>query len=109
MIKTHGANVAPPEVEAVLESFPEVKFAFVVGIPDPERDEQVAAVIVPTEGAVDVAALREKARAELSPYKVPRVVLSMTEDEVPWLATGKPDKLTMKDLLTKAAAGTKAS
>ena len=36
MIKTHGANVAPPEVESVLESFPAVKFAFVVGIPDQE-------------------------------------------------------------------------
>jgi acyl-CoA synthetase (AMP-forming)/AMP-acid ligase II len=105
MIKAHGANVAPPEVEGVLESFPEVKFAFVVGIPDAERGEQVAAVVVPTgDGPVDLSVLRDKARTELSSFKVPRVFLCMTEDEVPWLATGKPDKRAMKSLLVEAAA-----
>ena len=105
MIKAHGANVAPPEVEAVLESLPEVKFAFVVGIPDAERGEQVAAVVVPSgEGPLDVSILRDKTRAELSAFKVPRTVVCMAEEEVPWLATGKPDKRAMKSVLTEAAA-----
>lgn len=104
MIKTHGNNVAPPEVEAVLESFPEVKFAFVVGIPDEARGEAVAAIVVPSDGmTIDVTALRDKARHETSSYKVPYTMIVMTEDDVPWLATGKPDKLTMKKLLTDAA------
>jgi acyl-CoA synthetase (AMP-forming)/AMP-acid ligase II len=102
MIKAHGANVAPPEVEMVLESLPEVKFAFVVGIPDATRGEQVAGVVVPADGhQIDVGALQERCRTELSSYKVPRVLVVVAENDVPWLATGKPDKLTMKRMLTE--------
>jgi acyl-CoA synthetase (AMP-forming)/AMP-acid ligase II len=97
MIKTNGANVAPPEVEAVLQSFPEVKFAFVFGIPHPEREEEVCAVVVPAgEGGVDVEALRSKMRHELSSYKIPRRMSVLAEEEVPWLPTGKPDKRAMR-------------
>jgi acyl-CoA synthetase (AMP-forming)/AMP-acid ligase II len=103
MIKTRGSNVAPLEVEAVLESFPEVWMAFVVGIPDAARDEQVVAVVVPVHGVtIDPTDLRERVRLELSNYKVPRLIVSMTEDEVPWLATGKVDKRTLKELLASA-------
>ena len=33
MIKSGGANVAPLEVETVLQSFPDVRYAFVFGMP----------------------------------------------------------------------------
>ena len=103
MIKTQGANVAPPEVEQILESHSGVKFAFVVGIPDDQREEQVAAVVVAVAHAtIDVEELRAMARAELSAYKVPRTILVMEEEDVPWLATGKPDKRAMKDQLIAA-------
>ncbi|HUZ10788.1 MAG TPA: long-chain fatty acid--CoA ligase [Acidimicrobiales bacterium] len=109
MIKTNGANVAPPEVEAVLESFPDVKFAFVFGIPDPGREEEVCAVVVPADGAVvDVGSLRSLARDELSSYKIPRRVIVMAEDDVPWLPTGKPDKRAMRTRVI-AAAGAQPS
>ena len=105
MIKTNGANVAPPEVEAVLESFPDVKFAFVFGIPDPEREEEVCAVVVPADGrSVDVERLRSQARDELSSYKIPRRVVVVAEGEVPWLPTGKPDKRAMRSQVIAAAA-----
>ena len=105
MIKTRGSNVAPPEVEAAIESLPGVQHAFVVGIPHPELEEQVAAVVVPRAGeTLDVGAIREAAGKLLSPYKVPRVVLLMDEADVPWLATGKPDKRAMRPLLKKRAA-----
>jgi acyl-CoA synthetase (AMP-forming)/AMP-acid ligase II len=101
MIKTAGANVAPPEVEVALESLPGVWHAFVVGVPHAERGEVVAAVVVPHTGTtVDLDAVREGAAKLLSGYKVPRVLLALEEDQVPWLATGKPDKLTMRKLLT---------
>jgi acyl-CoA synthetase (AMP-forming)/AMP-acid ligase II len=97
MIKTNGANVAPPEVESVLESAPDVKFAFVFGIPHPEREEEVCAVVVPGDGSIiDQDALRAHARNELSSYKVPRRIRIVAEDDVPWLPTGKPDKRTMR-------------
>src|SRR5205823_8523357 len=105
MIKTRGSNVAPPEVEAAIESLPGVQHAFVIGIPHPEMEEQVAAVVVPRPGeTVEVGAIREGAGKLLSPYKVPRVVLLMDEADVLWLATGKPDKRAMRPLLEKVAA-----
>jgi len=45
-IKTAGANVSPREVELAIEAFPEVQSAFVVGVPDPVRGQNVAAVVV---------------------------------------------------------------
>ncbi|MBW8780366.1 MAG: acyl--CoA ligase [Verrucomicrobia bacterium] len=110
MIKTSGNNVAPPEVEAVLRSFPEVKDAHVLGVPDAERGELVAALVIPADGAdPDPDDLRERARAELSNFKVPRVVVLAREDELPWLATGKPDRLAIRAMLADAVARRPAS
>jgi acyl-CoA synthetase (AMP-forming)/AMP-acid ligase II len=93
MIKTGGANVAPREVEVVLESFPEVKHAYVVGVPEPARGQDVAAVIVAKDGAPPVPeALRERARVELSAYKVPRHWLFAAAGELPFTDSGKIDK-----------------
>jgi len=102
MIKVRGANVAPPEVEAVLEALPDVEHAFVLGVPHPEHDEQVVAVVVPSEGAsIDVQRLREEAGRQLSRFKVPSIVVTIAPDEVPWLATGKPDRQRLRELLVQ--------
>ncbi len=101
MIKSAGANVSPLEVESVLQSFPDVRYAFVFGVPSGERGESVAAVVVPEDGArLDADHLRARARTELSAYKVPTVVCMMDEADVPWLPSGKPDKLTMRERIT---------
>ena len=106
MIKTSGNNVAPPEVEAVLRSFPEVADVHVLGVPDRERGEIVAALVVPSPDAVvDAEQLRDRAREQLSNYKVPRWILVVDESEVPWLATGKPDRLAIRELLGTSRPG----
>lgn len=107
MIKTRGANVSPREVELVLEGFPDVAHALVFGLPHPDSEEEVTAVIVPAPGASpDAASIRSRARTELSSYKVPtRIVVLDDESEVPWLGSGKPDKLALKSRLEKDAAG----
>lgn len=93
MIKTGGANVAPPEVEAVLATLPGVGQAHVVGVPHPTRGQEVAAVIVPADGASPGAeALRERAKAELSAYKVPRHWLFAAAAELPFTDSGKLDR-----------------
>ena len=103
LIKTSGNNVAPPEVEAVLNALPEVRVAHVLGVPDRERGEIVAALVVPEDGiTVDPDELREKARAELSNFKVPRKVVLVRYEDLPWLATGKPDRLAIRRLLEGA-------
>jgi acyl-CoA synthetase (AMP-forming)/AMP-acid ligase II len=104
VIKTSGNNVAPPEVEAVLRAMPEIKDAHVLGVPDAQRGDAVAALLVPTTGAViDADVIRERCRDELSNYKVPRIVVVVSDDDVPWLATGKPDRLRIKAMLVDAA------
>jgi long-chain acyl-CoA synthetase len=103
MIKAKGANVAPPEIEAVLEALPELEHAFVFGVPTAEHDEEIVAVVVPRDGAaVDPDRVRHAARERLSAFKVPRTVHVLPPDEVPWLATGKPDKRAMRRLLGPA-------
>ncbi len=46
-IVSGGENVAPAEVEAVLESHPDVLEAAVLGRPDPRWGEAVTAIVVP--------------------------------------------------------------
>ncbi|HUJ66527.1 MAG TPA: class I adenylate-forming enzyme family protein [Acidimicrobiales bacterium] len=98
MIKTRGANVSPREVELVLEGFPEITHALVFGMAHPEHGEEVVAVIVPAPGAtLEPDTIRARARRELSSYKIPtRIEIVSEESDVPWLASGKPDKLALK-------------
>jgi acyl-CoA synthetase (AMP-forming)/AMP-acid ligase II len=98
MVKSQGANVAPREVELFLEeTFPEVLYAFVVGMPHAERGEEVTAVLVPAQGhTIDAADVQRRAREQISSYKVPTRIECWREDEVPWLGSGKPDKLAIK-------------
>jgi acyl-CoA synthetase (AMP-forming)/AMP-acid ligase II len=104
MIKTSGSNVAPREVELLLESFPEVGLAVVVGLPDADRGEVVAAALVPAAGvSIDPIETLRRAGDELSNYKVPRRVLVLDEREMPYLANGKPDRLTVRNLLADRA------
>jgi acyl-CoA synthetase (AMP-forming)/AMP-acid ligase II len=93
MIKTGGANVSPQEVEAVLMAQPEVMEAHVVGLPDAERGQRVAAAVVLVDGAsLDAEILRERLRAKLAAYKVPRRFDFCAKSELPYRATGKIDK-----------------
>ena len=102
MIKTSGANVSPPEVEAEIRNIPGVRECIVLGIPDPGRGELVAAAIVPEPGAplsTDgiVAALKPR----LSAFKLPKVIRFLTAKEIPALPTGKLDQRGLKRLLAE--------
>ena len=46
MIIRGGENIAPAEIEAVLEPHPAVEEAAVIGVPDEEWGEEVKAVVV---------------------------------------------------------------
>lgn len=88
MIKTSGANVTPGEVQKALAAQGFV--AHVLGLPDAQRGQIVAAVIV-SDGPVDTEALRRALRETLSSYKVPRRFLVCRPAEVPILSSGKID------------------
>ena len=103
MVKSQGANVAPGEVELFLETFPEVLYAFVLGMPHPERGEEVTAVLVAAKDhEIDPADLQARAREQISAYKVPSRIEVWPEDAVPWLGSGKPDKLAIRQRLEAA-------
>jgi acyl-coenzyme A synthetase/AMP-(fatty) acid ligase len=102
IIKTAGATVSPAEVEMELQELQGVHSAYVVGVPDPERGQMLVAVVVPREGAtLDFSRLEQALRQRLSSYKVPRVYLSITRDEVPLLHSNKVARRELQALVVK--------
>ncbi|NNL66921.1 MAG: acyl--CoA ligase [Myxococcales bacterium] len=100
MIKSGGANVSPSEVEAVLADFPEIAAGHVLGIPDAERGETVAAAIVLEPGArLDASDVQKRVKSELSAYKVPRRVVFYEADALPFTDSGKIDKRRLREQL----------
>lgn len=91
LIKTAGVNVSPTEVEHAIAKVTGGAVAHVVGIPDPDRGQLVAAVIVGCAGDVDEAALRDRLTSELSAYKIPRRITTVPAEEIPLLSGGKVD------------------
>ena len=105
MIKTSGANVAPREVELAIESRPGVQAAFVVGLPDAERGELVGCIVCPEPGhELDPASLSDQLRDELASYKIPRKMMVVPYDDMPWLPTGKMSKPRIVELLSHTPA-----
>ena len=87
-IITGGENVAPAEVEAVLEAHPAVLEAGVHGVPDAEWGEAVAAAVVLRPGAeAGEAVLRAHCAERLARFKVPKAISFV--DALPRTASGK--------------------
>lgn len=92
MIKTAGANVAPAEVERAIAKVTGGTVAFVLGLPDPERGQLVAAVVALEDAAeFDEAAVRESLKTELSAYKIPKRYATIARSDLPVLSSGKVD------------------
>ena len=107
LIKTAGSNVAPIEVETALLGCPGVKLAFVMGVPHPDREQDVVALVVPVpEAAADLSeeGLRADLREKLSSYKVPRRIAVITDADVPWLTSQKADKRGLSAMAEKIFA-----
>jgi acyl-CoA synthetase (AMP-forming)/AMP-acid ligase II len=106
MIKTAGANVTPREVEVLMESFAEIQSAFVVGVADPERGQNVATAIVLDAGReFSVGVCRERLRKALSAYKVPRHFFFYAKAELPFTDSGKIEKRKLAAMLEQRIAG----
>ena len=98
LIKVKGFQVAPAEVEAVLQSFPGVQDAAVIGVPDDEAGEVPMAFVVLAEG-VQVADIFAFLAKELSHYKQPKHIEVI--DAVPKSASGKILRRLLKDRVAK--------
>jgi 2-aminobenzoate-CoA ligase len=91
MIVSSGYNIGAPEVENALLSHLAVAECAVIGVPCPERGQNVKAFVV-LAGGTDasnalVAQLQAHAKAQIAPYKYPREIEFV--DALPKTATGK--------------------
>jgi long-chain acyl-CoA synthetase len=99
MLLVNGINVYPRQIEEVLYSFPGVKEAAVIGVPDERRGEQPLAFVAAHDGIeLHEGPLLQFARKQLADYKVPRHIVFLPA--LPRNATGK----ILKTELRKAAA-----
>jgi fatty-acyl-CoA synthase len=91
MIKTGGANVAPIEIQELLESHPGLRLGIPVGIEHPTLGEALVLCAVVMEGAEGVTeeSLRTWLRERLAAYKVPRRVLFFRADELAYTGNQK--------------------
>lgn len=115
ILKSGGYKISAVEIEELLRAHPGVRDCAVVGLPDEEWGERIAAVVVTEPGAWFVPDLSpagsesvvertRAARAVLDPwlrdrlagYKVPREWRCV--DELPRTTMGKVKKLSVRDL-----------
>jgi long-chain acyl-CoA synthetase len=83
-----GYNVYPREIEEVLYEHPAVREAAVLGLPDDEYGEEVAAAVALKDGATATPdELRDHVKQQVAAYKYPRQVWLV--DELPKGPTGK--------------------
>ncbi|MFE4963836.1 class I adenylate-forming enzyme family protein [Streptomyces sp. NPDC056660] len=95
-----GENIAPAEVEDALLRHSAVREAAVIGLPDEEWGERIAAFVVVHQGAdADGETLRAWVRSRLRGSKTPDVIVF--RDELPYTPTGK---LLRRELVRMAAA-----
>ncbi len=88
IIKTGGHKVSALEIEEALREHPAIAECAVVGVPDLEWGERVAAAVVLNDGeTLELASLREWAKESLSSHKLPSRLLVL--DALPRNAMGK--------------------
>jgi 2-aminobenzoate-CoA ligase len=108
MIVSSGYNIGGPEVEAAIDTHPDVVESAVVARPDPERGSVVCAFVVLREGATADAAkakeIQDHVKNVLAPYKYPRDVRFTAT--LPRNASGKLQHFALREIVEKEQAGT---
>jgi len=84
-----GYNVYPREIEEVIYQIPEVSEAAVYGVPHPDLGEEIAAMVLPKEGArINPEEIKAFVKARVAPYKYPRIV-TVVQEPLPKSGSGK--------------------
>jgi len=97
ILKTGGHKVSALEIEETLREHPAVLECAVVGVPDDEWGERVAAALVIKNGEVpDLEQLRAWAKERMAVHKVPSRLLLL--DALPRNAMGKVTKPAVRAL-----------
>ena len=98
-----GENISASEVEAVLETHPDIRHAVAVPVPDEDVGERVAA-FVESSAPFDLDACRAWFAARgVTRYKTPEIVTRL--DALPVLAAGKPDRALLRKMAAEYQRG----
>jgi acyl-CoA synthetase (AMP-forming)/AMP-acid ligase II len=101
MLNVGGFNVFPAEIEAFLQTHPDVLAAVVVGVRHERTGEAPCAFVVARPGAtLTPQQIRRFARAGIAGYKIPYAVEVVPD--LPTLSSGKPDREALRE---RAARG----
>ena len=95
MILVSGFNVYPNEIEGVVAACPGVLECASVGVPDEKSGEAVRIVVVKKDPNLTKEQIIEYCKANLTGYKVPRVVEFRTE--LPKTPVGKILRRELRD------------
>jgi len=91
ILKTGGHKVSALEIEEALRQHPAIQECAVVGVPDPEWGERVAAAVVLKDGdSLELESLRTWGKELLAAYKLPSRLLIL--ETLPRNAMGKVTK-----------------
>lgn len=106
IIRTGGANVSPLEIDALLSSYPGVRRAQTVGVPDKLLGELVVSCVVPQDDArLEEHTIRDFLKDKLASFKVPRRVLILRDEEVQVTGNGKVKLAELRALAAQRLAG----
>ena len=96
LIITGGLNVYPKEIEERIDALPGVVESAVIGVPDADFGEAVAAVVVARAGhALTESSIVAALKAEIATFKVPKHVFFV--DDLPRNAMGKVQKNLLRE------------
>jgi acyl-CoA synthetase (AMP-forming)/AMP-acid ligase II len=103
MIIRGGENIYPAEIEQALFSHPQIADLVVVGVPDPQWGERIAAVVRPSDPAdpPDASTLHIFCRQVLAPHKTPTDWY--VADAFPLTGSGKIKKHEVKEQIAAGA------
>lgn len=105
-VKVGGFWVTPSRVQAELLRHPDVTHAIVLGVADDQGLIRLGAAVTLRRGAAaDVGGQLPAACAgRLAAHEIPRAIVTL--DELPALASGKPDRAEIARLVAQALPGT---
>ena len=98
-LRLGGFLVSPPEVEAVVQTFPGIRACQVVGVPRAEGLRPVAFVVLEPSATLNEAALRAHVAGRLAAYKVPLRAFALAQFPVtPGANATKIQKSKLREL-----------
>ncbi|CAH2229983.1 medium-chain acyl-CoA ligase ACSF2, mitochondrial isoform X1 [Pararge aegeria] len=93
-----GENIAPKEIEDLINTHPDVIDSQVIGVSDERLGEELCAVVRLHEGtAFTIQELTNHCKGKLARYKIPRMLKIM--DDFPKTVSGKIQKFKIKELV----------